>query len=82
MRGGVPDLKTKEFSNFTPIRNQLSRLDPPEQEIILRRAGWLRDEMKNAIWKTAGSGRSHFSQGPSFLVWSNLTIHGIHLTIA
>jgi hypothetical protein len=82
MRGGVPNSKTKEFSNFTPIRNQLSRPDPPEQKIILRPAGWLRDEMKNAIWKTAGSGQSHFSQVTQILLWSNLTIYSIHLTIA
>jgi len=37
--------------------------------------------MKNAIWKSAGSGQSHFSQWPSFLLWGDLTIHGIHLTI-
>jgi len=53
----------------------------PEQEIILRRAGWLRDEMKSALWKTAGSGQSHFSQVTQILFWSNLTIHSIYLTI-
>jgi len=38
--------------------------------------------MKNALWKTAGSSQSHFSQVTQILLWSNLTIHSIHLTIA
>ena len=37
--------------------------------------------MKNALWKTAGSSQSHFSQVTQILFWSNLTIHSIYLTI-